>query len=856
MILFRSSDARVIYRFKNCELSTDRILLKRDGKPVGIEPQVFDALLFLITRRGRVVLREELLSRVWGHEYVSESTLSSCIKLVRKSVGDDGTRQEIIRTVHGKGYEFVADVVEEEHAGRAVAADMPDGGDGSRHSLLPAPIHPLIGRRELIGQVRVELHTHRLITLVGPGGVGKTSIAYEVARAVEQQYGDGVWPVEMVTVLNPDAAVETIATALRVHPRQDGILEDAILDLLRNRECLLLLDNCEHLLEPLSGLVDRILRAAPRVRIMATSREPLSVSAERLWPVDPLPFAGDSGSEQSMEELADIPAIKLFVERAVAADPHFELNASTAPAVAEICRRLDGMPLAIELAAARARTIDIAEIAKRLDQRFHLLKGVRRDHDPRHRALHDTLRWSFELLGAEERKFFAELSIFSGRFDLDAAETICRTDAAADVMDLVTRLVEKSMVTVKRSEGYGLRYELLESLRAFGREQLDPHHSAGLSERHARYYIALAVSVEEGLQGGGEPHLMYAAEAAFPDLRAAHRHCLDQGDPAGALTLCCTIREYAMRSMRYEALAWAESAMLLDEAPQHYLYPTAMAIQAYGAWVRGEFEAALEYARRAMDLEHEMQVVPRGLAERVLANVLFVQGDTDGGIQAIVRQLGLAEESGNESRLVHACYMSSIASSSLGDFDAASRLAERARHYGRRTGSPTDMASAFVAIGFSSCNDPGAAMAAFTEADRIAGRAGNRWLRSFARTEICGLMVEQNDVDRARTALADVVDVWFRAGEWSQQWLTLTRCVVALFAMGEHELAARVIGAIEARAVLGALPVTVNLRDQALEIAGTLAAQFGTERYELLLKAGAEAPVSEVVYSVRAALRG
>lgn len=839
----------MIYRFKNCELNTDRILLKRGGEPVRIEPQAFDALVFLVTHRGRVVSRDELLNQVWGHQYVSESTLSSCIKMVRKAVGDDGTRQETIRTAHGRGYEFTADVAEHEPRGPADGA-----GPGSPH--VPGTNRALIGRRALINQVTVELHSHRLLTLIGPGGVGKTALAHELARTMQERYADGVLAVELVTVLDPAATIEAIATALRVHPRQADTLEDAIIDSLRPREALLLLDNCEHLVEPLSRTVGRIMQSAPRVAIIATSREPLAVAGERLWPVDPLPYAGEADADLPIEELAEIPAIKLFVERAAAADPQFVLDASTAPSVTEICRRLDGIPLAIELAASRARTIDIAEIARRLDQRFQLLKGVRRGSDPRHQTLHDTVRWSFDLLTAQEQQFFAELSVFAGQFDLDAAEVVCGADGAVDVIDLVTRLVERSMVATKRSGSFGLRYELLESMRAFGRRQLDAEHIARLSHRHARHYIGLSNTVERGLQCDGEPHYLKAAEAAFPDLRAAQRYCVDAGDHAGALALTCAVREYAMRTMRYEALSWAEPATRSSGAAQHPLYPTATAILAYDAWIRGEFDKALALARRAADRERDMGVTPSGMAERVLGNVLFVQGDTEGGYEATSRQLELAEESGNDSRLAHACYMQSIANSSLGEHAAASELAERARRHGQSTGSPTDIAAAFTALGFSTCHDSAAALKAFAEADRIAGRAGNLWLCNFARTEMCGLWVEQNDLDRARATLAEVVDVWFRAGEWSQQWLTLTRCIVALFAIREHELAAGVIGAIQARVVLGALPATVRLRSQAREIADALRARLGCEHYDNLLKTGAGLPISEVVHSVRAALLG
>ena len=231
--------------------------------------------------------------------------------------------------------------------------------------------------------------------------------------------------------------LEAFATALDVNTRQQASIDDAIVDMLRPRQALLLIDNCEHVVEPLAALVNRVLRAAPGVSIVATSREPLAVAGEHVWTVEPLPFA--TGETWDEEELAEVPAVALFVERARAVDPAFRLDATTAPAVVEICRRLDGIPLAIELAAARARALDVAEIARRLDERFRLLRGVRRGSDPRHRTLEDAISWSYDLLSDAEKQLFAALAVFAGQFDLAGAERICRAGPAernaADVAD-------------------------------------------------------------------------------------------------------------------------------------------------------------------------------------------------------------------------------------------------------------------------------------------------------------------------------------------------------------------------------------------------------------------------------------
>ncbi|MGI9318022.1 MAG: ATP-binding protein, partial [bacterium] len=591
--------------------------------------------------------------------------------------------------------------------------------------------------------------------------------------------------------------------------------------------------------------------------VLTTSREALAVSGEKLWPVDPLEFSQedvDYAAPEAIETLLHVPAIKLFVERAQAVDPHFVLDHSTAAYVDEICRRLDGLPLAIELAASRARTIGVDQIANRLDQRFRLLKGSQRGTDLRHQTLRDTVHWSFELLTPEDQRLFSELSVFAGRFDLDAMEAVCGEDLDTDVIDLISRLVERSMVTVKRSEQALLNYELLDTMRVFGREQLSPEKNERLSDRHAQHYASMAARIEAGLKTDSETIVMQSTNTAFADFRAAHLHNIASMNVDQEMQLVSATREYAMRSMRYEVLSWADSAIELERAEKHALFPIVLGIQAYAAWVRGDFNQAMTLASRVSDEESARGLEPNGLAERVLANVLFVQGETDAGFVQTARQLELAEASGDLSRLTHACYMHSIAQSSEGDPEYAGELAQRAKEYGARSGSPTDVACGYAALGFHLHQDSDAALNAFSRAEDIANQAGNRWLRTFVRTEVCRLLLDRGDLDQARNSLAKVVDVWFRAGEWAQQWLTLTGCVVALHQLGNQELATLSIGAIEKRATLGALPVTASLREQAFDVAASLKKQLGEEQYLKLTAEGAELPVTEIVQRNRSAL--
>ncbi len=836
----------MILRFDDCELDLARVLLRRAGSEVRIEPQVFDLLACLIEHRGQVVRKEDLLDQVWGDRFVSESALTTRIKSARQAVGDDGTRQAVIRTVHGKGYEFVAEVQVVEEPLQAG-----DSASTSASAALPTALQPLIGRHDLLSQLVTDQAEHRLITLVGASGVGKTSVGFELARHVADRYTDGVFVVELVTVVDHDATFGAFATALDVNTRQQLSIEDAIVDMLRPRHALLVLDNCEHLVDSVATLVDLILRAAPRVSIVATSREPLAVTGEHVWTVEPLPIPDLEAA--SIDELAAVPAVALFLERARAADPRFELDAVTSPAVIEICRRLDGIPLAIELAASRASAIDVTEVARRLDERFRLLKGVRRGADPRHQTLHDAISWSYDLLDDDEQRLFASLAVFAGQFDLGAAESVCSGD---DILDLLTRLTRRSMLAVRRQATGGTRYEMLETLREYGRSRLGDRDSVELFSAHARQFASLARSVGIDLGTAQENDAVARADGSFADLRAAQRFALQIEDFETAFELIGSIREYAMRTLRYEVFSWADAAGVLAGADDHPLYPVITSVRAYGAWVRGEFDTAITLAETARAAEVAGNSMPAGLVERVLANVRYATGDIEMGLVENARLIELSEVSKNDSRRAHAYYMASVASSSLGRYEEADRLIALSREAAQRTGSPTDLASGWVAQGFATHDDDDAALEAFATADRLAQAAGNRWMSAFARTEASGLLVHQGLLTEGCAGLAEMVDTWYRAGEWAQQWHTLSRCVIALDRTGQQDIAAQVLGAIEAHTTLGGPPVMTTLRDLTFETRDSLAGQLGADRLEQQRTTGASMSVVAIVDRTRNALLG
>lgn len=842
----RSAD---VIRFADCELNLDRIVLRRGGNEIRIEPQVFDVLAYLVEHRGAVVRKEELLDAIWGDRFVSESALTTRIKAARQAVGDDGSQQLIIRTVHGKGYEFIAIVeeVDESLTGAALAPTAAGTSIGVR-------VQPLIGREVLLEQLAEMIGDHRLVTLVGPGGVGKTSLGMELARTVGAKFEDGVHVVELVGVADEDATAAALATAIDVNLRKSSSIDDAIVDLLRPRHSLLVLDNCEHLIEPVAELVARILREAPTISIVATSREPLAVAGERLWTVDPLPTGPEEliGSELVLGQLVEIPAVALFVARAKAADPSFVLDKATAPLVIEICRRLDGIPLAIELAAARARSIGVAEVAHRLDRRFAVLKAMRRGSDPRHRTMHDAISWSYDMLEPDERALFTALSVFAGSFDLRSAEAMA---PGGDALDLLTRLTERSMLAVRPGAGGSTRYEQLETLREYGRTRLSDARAAELFAGHAKHFAAEAGAVETELRGPGEGNGIARAESSLADLRAAQRFALELGAFDITFGLISSIREFAMRAMRYEVFAWADAACNAPGALDHPLAPMLTGIRAYGAWVRGEFDLAIELAEETRRLERQLSVFPSGLAERTFANVLYIVGDSTKGHAEGLRQIELAAESGNRSRLVHACYMGAVGHSSDGAYDEADALVERAHEVAKQTASPTDLASVKVARGFATRIE-NEALEAFTAGGRIARSVGNRWMHAFAFTEASGLLISRGELEAGCAGLADMVGVWYRAGDWSQQWHTLSRCVIALDRIGQAELAIELLGAIEMHAMVGVAPMSGTLHDLVFATRSQLVDSMGAERTGGLLAVGATCPVEDIVLRTRRALVG
>jgi len=481
-------DAPTIVDFGRFRVLSQRRELLADNRPLELGGRAFDVLMALIEARGAVVSKDALIERVWPARIVEENNLQAQISALRRAFGAD---RDLIRTIAGRGYQFTGEirpVPARPHvsvtAGVARQATMP------RHpqTNLPEPVSDLIGRAAELADILDLSGSHRLVTLAGAGGIGKTRLGIESARQLLPRFADGAWIVELTPLSDPALVPISVASVLGIEMSGSVASTERVANALRLKRLVLVLDNCEHVVGAAAQMAEALLRTNPEVRVIATSRDPLRVDGEWIFPVPPLAVPAELSRDS--DDLVQYGAVRLFIERARAGVPHFSPNERAVAAIVAICRRLDGIPLAIELAAARAASLDIEELASRLDHRFDLLTVGRRTAIPQQRTLRATLDWSYNLLPEIERQVLSRLTVFAGSFTLEAAGIVAASAAmkSSGVVDCVVNLVGKSLVTPEVG-GSGLRYRLLETTRVYAFEKLaESGESEGTARRHAEYF--------------------------------------------------------------------------------------------------------------------------------------------------------------------------------------------------------------------------------------------------------------------------------------------------------------------------------------------------------------------------------
>jgi len=459
-----------------------------------------------------------------------------------------------------------------EHLFQLIIADLPSGFpplntlDSYRHNL-PLQLTSFIGRIREMAEVKYLLSATRLLTLIGPGGAGKTRLSLQVANELLDQYPDGAWFVELAPISDPLLLPRTtaIAIGLRDEPKRPVI--DMLCDYLRGKQLLLILDNCEHLVEACAQLVDRLLHASPKLSIIASSREAFGIAGEASYRVPSLGLP-DLKNLPSFESLDQYEAVRLFTERATSAVSTFRVTNENASAVAQICHRLDGIPLAIELAAAKVRALSVDQISKRLDDRFRLLTSGNRTALERHQTLRATLDWSHNLLSPEEQILFRRLSIFVDGWTLEAAESVCANDSnlggirSEDIQNLLEHLVNKSLVSAEEWQSE-TRYRVLETMRQYAGEKLiEAGESENLRERHLEYFLDLAESAAPHLRKPEQLEWLARLEAEHENMRAALEWSLGMERPEYALRLAAALGTFwFMHCYWLEGAKWLESAL-------------------------------------------------------------------------------------------------------------------------------------------------------------------------------------------------------------------------------------------------------------------------------------------------------
>src|SRR6266849_2453292 len=468
-------------KFGPFELSSSERMLRRDGQVLPLGGRALDILIYLAERPGEVIAKQELMDHVWSDVTVEEGSLRVHVAAIRKALGDGQFGNRYIANIKGRGYSFVGSVV------------SLSGGTESRNAKFPRqgrlPVRPLmmIGRETVVGEVSDKLRNERFVTLLGPGGIGKTAIAMAVGRTVAEEFGGKVHFVDLESLTDPRLVAGAVATSLGLALKsKDPGLE--LVDLVRSQKLLIILDSSEHVIEAVALVAEQLYQETEQIHLLTTSRELLKVEGEHCCRVLPLDVPPD-GSEQTAHAVLRYPAVQLFVRRVAARAGSIVLTDEEAPFVAEMCRRLDGMPLAIELAAGQVAILGIKNTAARLVSQVELLRLSHRTAVPRHRSLKAALDWSYDLLSDIERIVLRRIALFVGHFTLEGAQRIAAEPGSGGsaVADVIAGLFEKSLLATRFCRGQP-QYRLLNTTRAYALGKLEEHGEVALiSVRHAEY---------------------------------------------------------------------------------------------------------------------------------------------------------------------------------------------------------------------------------------------------------------------------------------------------------------------------------------------------------------------------------
>jgi predicted ATPase/DNA-binding CsgD family transcriptional regulator len=624
---------------------------------------------------------------------------------------------------------------------------------------LPAEATSFIGRRRELAAIKKQLTAARLVSLIGPGGVGKTRLAIRTATDLARGFSDGAWLVELADIRDPALVANAVMVALDLRAQASSEPIPLLLSHLRDKQLLLVLDNCEHLLGAVALLVADVISGAPGVRVTATSREPLAVSGERVVPIPPLELPSINQSE-SLVQVRENEAVALFAERAAAASGRFELTASNQAAVVDLCRRLDGLPLAIELAAVRTRVLSPEQILERLSDRFGLLTGGSRAALPRHQTLQTTIDWSHELLSSRDRTLLRRLCVFAGRFTLEDVESVCLSDGvpASDALDLLSSLVEKSLVMKEEARSLAC-YRLHETMREYASAKLREAGEQQTVERRCADYYVLR------LQGSSFQARYVLIEwlewmdLEIDNVRSILRWCVTHGDFASGVMLASAVSWYWITRATGEGVRWLDELLVAGQSNPE--------VDAWAYFIRG-FLAVL-------------------------------QSDPAAARPALASAVAAARESGQMIALSNSLSLASIAEHMGGDPGAARRLLDEAAAV---TSGLEDVPATVTLLQARSFNgffegDLETVRSAASEGTRLTRESGDLYSLEMMLLNLGLTALITGDLDASKPLFAEALRIAQQIDDRVAQYALLDALGYHASRSGQARLAARLLGAAE-----------------------------------------------------------
>jgi predicted ATPase/DNA-binding SARP family transcriptional activator/DNA-binding CsgD family transcriptional regulator len=748
---------------------------------------------------------------------------------------------------------------EEIRAGRLPPAPSPSSGrssdepeDSARHNL-PSSLTSFVGREREMVETRRLLSMTRLLTLTGAGGSGKTRLGLEVARSLVGAYPDGAWLVELAGLTEPDLVPQAVATTLEVREQPGRPLLDALLDALRDKEMLIVVDNCEHLIDASAHLAEVLLHSCPRLRVLATSREPLGIRGEVLWQVSPLSLP-DVDRESTVESLMRYEAVRLFVDRARLKLPDFGLTQENAGAAARVCRKLDGIPLAIELATARIGALAIEQVAQRLEASLDLLSGGSRTVEPRQQTLKATLDWSHDLLSEAERALLRRLSVFAGGWTLEAAEEVCSGDGIErdSVLTLLGELVYKSLVVAGAATGGAVRYRMLEPIRQYAWEKLEESGEADeVRGQHAAFFLAVAEEAEPELDGPRQRLWVEQLEAEHDNLREALSWVLEREEAELGLRFGGALwRFWFVRGYLSEGLRWMEQALAGSDEPAP---ARAKVLEGIG-WLAQQYDP-----ERAKVAYEEMLDLSRELGEKgnvatalnSLATLAALRGDHAQARALLEENLVVLQELENEPNTATTLkryhvfnLLGALAIYQEGDLARASELFGESLALAREAEDAFRIGIALTGVGYLALlqGDHERATARCGEALALAHELGSAGVEIIPEALVnLGLAaLTQGDHERATAPLEEALTMSQQLGRKPTAINALEGMASLAGALGEASRAARMWGAAEvSRDVIG---VVLAPGERALHTPYLTGARsrLGDEAWEEALEEGRE----------------